>query len=317
MGLGDRHFNPSLLTLAPATFQTHPPENMLVTRLITGTILIASLIGLVWLDTLFACQGADGGLVLLCLFSLVIVPLAAIEAASLLKKCGLNTPRLVVIVLALWMLGSAFAAGWISQIHQVAGLTLALIAPAVALAVAVFCSGWGGQIQGAWTSACGMVGVAIWIGLASAFWLLACLDHSTWLVAGLLLVVKMGDIGAYFTGMLLGKHKLIPWLSPGKTVEGFVGGLVLGGIAGLVLAAISASAAPQNQLSLIAGVVGGVLLTLSGAFGDLAESLLKRAAEVKDSGRSIPGMGGVLDVLDSPLAAGPVAFLVLLLGTAG
>ena len=289
---------------------------MLLTRLITGTILFALLIGLVWLDTVLTVEGTQGGLVLLCLFAIVLVPLAASEAATMLARCELNTPRFLVILLSLWMLGSAFASGWLTTHHQHAALTLALLASPVALTVALLASAWGRRIQGAWTSACGMVGVAIWIGLLSAFWLLACREHSTWLVAGLLIVVKMGDIGAYFTGMLLGKHALIPWLSPGKTKEGLIGGLLLGGISGLLLAVISQGATPPNQLSILAGIVGGVFLTMAGALGDLAESLLKRVADVKDSGKTIPGMGGVLDVLDSPLAAGPIAFLVLMLGTA-
>ena len=79
---------------------------------------------------------------------------------------------------------------------------------------------------------------------------------------------------------------------------------------------ISQGATPPNQLSILAGIIGGVFLTMAGALGDLAESLLKRVADVKDSGKTIPGMGGVLDVLDSPLVAGPIAFLVLMLGTA-
>ena len=290
---------------------------MLFTRIITGTILIASLLGLAWVDSLVSVGTLQGGLVLLGLFAIVIVPLAALEAASMLRGAGVHAPGGLVVIVSLWMLLGACGAGWLTPKYPSLAVLLALLAAPSALAISLFACAWGQRIKGAWTSACSVLGVSTWIGLASAFWLLACAGHSIWLVAGLLLVVKMGDIGAYFTGMLMGKHRLIPWLSPGKTVEGLLGGLVLGGVAGLLLAVISSGSAPQNQLSITAGIVGGVLLTLSGALGDLAESLLKRAAEVKDSGRSIPGMGGVLDVLDSPLAAGPVAMLVLVLGTAG
>jgi phosphatidate cytidylyltransferase len=118
--------------------------------------------------------------------------------------------------------------------------------------------------------------------------------------------------------MSIGKHKLIPWLSPGKTIEGLIGALVFGGLAGLGLSQLSQSAVdPQNQLCMTAGVIGGVALAFLGAMGDLVESLLKRTAGAKDSGTLLPGMGGILDVLDSPLATGPVAYLVLLWGTAG
>ncbi|MCH2162551.1 MAG: phosphatidate cytidylyltransferase, partial [Phycisphaerales bacterium] len=175
----------------------------------------------------------------------------------------------------------------------------------------------GQRIEGSWTSAAGLLGIAVWTGLLPAFWVLAARDHSAWLVAGLLLVVKMGDIGAYFSGLALGRHKLIPWLSPGKTVEGLIGGLILGGLAGMALSMLSASAQPANQLCMVAGVVGGVLLAFLGALGDLAESLLKRAAGSKDSGRLLPGMGGILDVVDSPLVTGPVAYFLVFLGTGG
>ena len=290
---------------------------MLFTRIITGTILIASLIGLVWIDSLVSIGTIQGGVVLLGVFAVILVPLASREAGAMLGRCGAEVPGFLVVAVALWILACAIAAGWMAKSHPLLAVYLALLAAPVALATSLLAGSWGGRITGTWTNAGSILAVTTWIGLGSAFWILACAEHSTWLVAGLLLVVKMGDIGAYFTGMLLGKRPLIPWLSPGKTIEGLIGGLLLGGIAGVVLALISRGSAPENELCIAAGAIGGVLLALSGALGDLAESLLKRAADIKDSGRILPGMGGVLDVLDSPLAAGPVAMLTLVLGTAG
>lgn len=286
---------------------------MLGQRLVTGAVLIASLLGLVWLETWVAEASGFGGLVLLGVFAMVIVPLAAREAATLLRACSLRTPTLAAVVLSIWMIGVSFGAVTIEA--RDAAVALALLGPVVALFAAFLIAAWGRCIETAWTSACGLLGIAVWTGLAGSFWLLAAHDHSAWLVAGLVLVTKMGDIGAYFTGMLIGRHKLIPWLSPGKTIEGLVGGIVFGAIGGFVLSMISRGASPENELIPLAGILGGVALTVAGAAGDLMESLLKRAAEAKDSGRLLPGMGGILDVLDSPLAAGPVAFLVLFLGT--
>lgn len=288
---------------------------MLAQRLITGPLLIAGLLGLVWLDTVIADHGWSGGLVLLAVFAGLLIPLASWEAATLMGRTGIRVPRILAMVLAWWLLGTACVAGCMPDPQLAIGI--ALLGPAVALGVALVGAAWGRRIEGAWTSASGLVGIAIWTGLLPAFWVLAAREHSAWLVAGLVLVVKMGDIGAYFTGRFLGRHKMIPWLSPGKTMEGLAGGLILGGLAGLVLSMVSETAEPQNQLNLLVGVIGGVALAFLGALGDLAESLLKRAADAKDSGRLLPGMGGVLDVLDSPLATGPVAFLMVSLGTGG
>ena len=288
---------------------------MLAQRLITGPLLIAGLLGLVWLDTAIAAQGFSGGLVLLLIFGCLLIPLASWEAATLMGQTGTRVPRLLTVVLAWWLFGTSCWAGNIDEAEIAIGV--AALGPALALGIALVGAAWGRRIEGAWTSASAMVGIAIWTGLLPAFWVLAAREHSAWLVAGLLLVVKMGDIGAYFTGRFLGRHKMIPWLSPGKTMEGLAGGLVLGGIAGLLLSMISNSAQPENQLLMAFGVIGGVVLAFVGALGDLAESLLKRAAGAKDSGRLLPGMGGVLDVVDSPLATGPVAFFMVALGTSG
>ena len=286
---------------------------MLNQRLITGPILIASLLGLVWVDVLISQTSLGGGIALLTLFACVIIPLAAREAAGLTQSCGVSISSISTIIISLWMLGMTAASG-IVDTPQVA-ITVALLGPTLALALALIISSWGGNIEGSWTRATSLVGISIWIGLMGAFWVLAARTHSTWLVAGLLLTVKLGDIGAYFTGISIGRHKLIPWLSPGKTYEGLIGGMICSGIGGYALALISHSAMPENSLSPVAGVVGGVLLAFTGALGDLAESLLKRAANAKDSGKCIPGMGGILDVIDSPLAAGPVAYLILMCGT--
>ena len=125
-----------------------------------------------------------------------------------------------------------------------------------------------------------------------------------WSVLGLLAVIKSCDIGAYFTGVRLGTHKLIPWLSPGKTWEGLVGGVAT---SALVAAALSTRV---PWLGAGEAALCGALLGLAGQAGDLFESALKRGAGVKDSGR-VPGFGGALDLLDSVLFGAPAAVLLL------
>jgi len=124
-----------------------------------------------------------------------------------------------------------------------------------------------------------------------------------------LAAVKLTDIGAYFTGSLVGRHKMIPWLSPGKTWEGLVGGLVVAAGITVLLAFVwvgESTAAALGRWAAFAVAVG-----LAGQFGDLCESLLKRSADVKDSGAVVPEFGGVLDIMDSPLLAAPVALIAL------
>lgn len=126
-------------------------------------------------------------------------------------------------------------------------------------------------------------------------------------------VVKMTDVGAYFTGRLIGRHKLIPWLSPKKTWEGFVGGIVVAAFCSLGIGHLLETSGivhighngPSRVLILL---VFGLLMAALSAAGDLCASLLKRDAAVKDSGEALPGLGGILDVLDSPLLAAPAAW---------
>ena len=115
---------------------------------------------------------------------------------------------------------------------------------------------------------------------------------------------KFTDIGAYFGGRALGRHKLIPWLSPAKTWEGLLAGVITAGLVGM-------ACAPQvSNLSWQKAFVFGAIIGGVGQLGDLLESLMKRDAEVKDSGTLIPGFGGILDVIDSPLLAAPFAYLL-------
>jgi phosphatidate cytidylyltransferase len=131
---------------------------------------------------------------------------------------------------------------------------------------------------------------------------------STQAVVMILLVVKFTDIGAYFGGRALGKRKMIPWLSPGKTWEGLACGLASAALVGLICALVwrkALSTLNWDKALLFGVIIGGV-----GQLGDLLESLFKRDAEVKDSGNIIPGFGGLLDILDSPLLAAPAAYLL-------
>lgn len=134
---------------------------------------------------------------------------------------------------------------------------------------------------------------------ASAFILL-------WLIA----VTKFTDMGAYLTGSLIGRNKMIPHISPGKTWEGFVGGLFFAQLAGFGLFMYF-----PNQLAILSGpthvAVLGLIMAILAVVGDLAESVVKRSLRAKDSGHMLPGIGGSLDLIDSICFTAPALYLYI------
>jgi phosphatidate cytidylyltransferase len=142
----------------------------------------------------------------------------------------------------------------------------------------------------------------MYVGLLPSFAVgIVDLPHGTLWFLTLLGVVFAGDTGAYLVGMMIGKKKLMPMISPKKTVEGALGGLFFSTIMGILLSYYLNQPAPHMiVLSLAAGIAG--------QFGDLFESQLKRVAAVKDSGTIMPGHGGVLDRIDGVLFASPIIY---------
>lgn len=129
--------------------------------------------------------------------------------------------------------------------------------------------------------------------------------NGAWLVLLLMLIVALADSGGYFAGRRFGKHKLAPAVSPGKTWEGFAGGL----LANCLLAVILSQALNTSLLLMLVLVVPTSLISV---LGDLLESMVKRHAGVKDSGSILPGHGGILDRVDGITAGAPVFALALL-----
>jgi phosphatidate cytidylyltransferase len=133
--------------------------------------------------------------------------------------------------------------------------------------------------------------------------LLRGLPYGKQFVFYLLIVVWVGDSGAYYVGKSLGKHLLSPVISPKKTIEG-----ALGGIAATLIASIVAKFTLLPQMSVLHAVILGLLLAIVAQIGDLCESLLKRSVNVKDSGTLLPGHGGILDRVDGLIFAAPVLY---------
>jgi phosphatidate cytidylyltransferase len=123
------------------------------------------------------------------------------------------------------------------------------------------------------------------------------------------MVTKFSDMGAYAVGSLFGKHKMIPHISPAKSWEGFVGAFLAGlGAAAGMLAWVPEKLAPLTWQS---GLLIVPVLVITAVSGDLAESVMKRCVAIKDSGHTLPGIGGVLDLTDSLLFTAPVFYAYL------
>ena len=153
--------------------------------------------------------------------------------------------------------------------------------------------------------------VYLGFGGAAILWLRASDRGSVELLVLFLVAVKCTDIGAYFVGSAIGRHKMIPWLSPGKSWEGLVGGLTAGGGASMLAAKLLAVCGlPIHGLSPAEAACFGAIVGGVGQFADLCESLLKRSAKLKDSGAAVPEFGGILDIIDSPLLAAPAAIIL-------
>ena len=147
-----------------------------------------------------------------------------------------------------------------------------------------------------------MFGILYIAWFFSFFIKLKFLPHGACLVAFLIIVTKMGDVGAYFIGRAFGKHSLIPRISPNKTVEGTIGGLIFS-----VGSALAGKSYLPN-ISFIHLLTLGLLLGILAQVGDLAESLLKRDCAVKDAGDNISGFGGMLDIIDSLIFTVPIFY---------
>jgi phosphatidate cytidylyltransferase len=301
-------------------------ERSLRNRLTFGPLMLGALFLLLWLDDYLqrrtrgwmqeryaneGLRGGVGGIGLLVLLA-IILPIATQELATLFAAERVRPYRFIAAVGA----GSLALHAFLTQFppfQRIAASAFAFIIVFIMLFTALR-RAWHKETQEAITHMAGTVLATMYLGGLGWFLMAIRVKHSaphghdfhgtTWTIVTILLVVKFTDIGAYFGGRALGRHKLIPWLSPGKTWEGLAFGLLTAG-------AIGAACAPWlPHVPWWKGFIFGVVIGGIGQLGDLLESLMKRDAEVKDSGQLVPGFGGILDIIDSPLLAAPFAYLL-------
>ncbi len=271
---------------------------MLKYRLINGILVSGALVAGIFLVPSW----------LFILILLTASSLALIEYFNLLDAAGIPVARLVCLT------GAALIniAVWIECTfgHDTTPLIAALIISLMLLFVRqlIFYS----KDKTYETLGSTLLGI-FYIGfLFSFFTRILILDgefKGQWLLFYVLAVLKFADSGAYFAGTYLGRHKMAPTLSPKKTWEGFAGGIATGMIVSLVIYLALSGDMRVVNLRLFDAVALGVILPSVGAAGDLFESMLKRAANTKDSSSAVKGLGGLLDMTDSMLPTLPILYL--------
>jgi phosphatidate cytidylyltransferase len=282
--------------------------HMLGSRLLVSALLIPLAIGLLVWDAKFGEPAP-----LLFVLCVAIALRCGWETLQLLRRPQ-SEPRFAPVAVCLsFLVTMTWLPHWISSplVPDLAeSFALCVLLLLAARAIGFRAPGGHLQLLGAKIATVAYVGVLLCL-TAGMRWMGA--EGNGYQQLGSLIVsVKMGDVGAYTLGRLFGRRKMSPHLSPGKTWAGAVGA-VLGGIVGALL-----------WLHLVSGWFGfewdhrrwpftmafGAVIAVAGLMGDLCESLIKRDAGVKDSAPLMPGFGGLLDLMDSILYAGPIALLM-------
>lgn len=153
----------------------------------------------------------------------------------------------------------------------------------------------------------------VYVGWIGSFLIsLRCMQDGLWWLLVALPAVWLADAAAYFAGRRWGRHRLVPRLSPKKTWEGYLAGILVGSLSGMGLACLwRFGAGPFSSLTASGGLILGLVLSVLAVMGDLGVSMIKREMGVKDTGSLIPGHGGVLDRLDSWIWAGVLGFYLV------
>ena len=312
-------------------------SQMLSRRLCFGTLIVAIVLALAWLDVRIYQYGEERqiiwlpkGIVLLPVY-LVCLVLLTREVLRLLNAAGLRPypPSVYLgnlfIAISCWIanviqqynlevLGNATSKGGWDWASTASFTALLAVAGGVILAFAAEMRRYS-HPGGVTINLAGAVFTFAYLGLLSCFMIQLHMAYGIWAILSLAVVTKMCDTGAFAFGKLFGRYRITPGLSPGKTLEGAIGGLLFACVGSWFwFIVVPPYCGKEAATPCICWATFGLAVALTGMIGDLAGSLIKRDSQMKDSGHSIPGFGGMLDVLDSILMAAPIAYVFWVFG---
>jgi phosphatidate cytidylyltransferase len=279
---------------------------MLKYRLVFGTLMTAFFAALVlfdgWLDGSITASTVDDkqiqGTILCVLIALLVIP-AQLELSKLAKVKNLKIFTPITITASILLATTWY---WPQLVGISPVIYLSFVSAFSLLGLLLY------QYFRYGTSEvlanCGVSYFStIYLGLLGAFALGVRIKFGPWALLMYVFVVKSADIGAYSIGSIFGKHKFSPIISPGKTWEGMAGAVATAIIVAILFAVIC------DIMVWWLAVFFGLCFAFLGQMGDLAESMIKRDAKQKDAASTVPGFGGLLDILDSLLPASPFAYL--------
>ena len=256
-----------------------------------GAVFLVSLIILKWLFIIFGAA---------------LIGFTVFELSSALRQAGRDIPRVASTVVAVAVVPLAF-------FFHVQGLWLATIGAVILVSLyrlveLAFRPSHRTGARAVWLDLGAGAFIQVYVTFMAGFYLvLTGSNGGEWWTLASIVTVVATDIGAYATGLLFGRHKMAPNISPGKTWEGFAGSIVFAIVSGILFALLL-----LHQPWWV-GLVMGVLLALVGTAGDLTESLIKRDIGIKDISTWLPGHGGFLDRLDSILPSAAVAYIIFVI----
>lgn len=263
----------------------------LIQRSLTGILFLAIVIGaILWnfYSVLFLFAG--------------VALLAYHEYHALARKLGYSPQYYLVLITAAFF----FVSIWLIKYYQADVAILTLIFPwLVAIPIAEMYRKKKRPMANMAISLFGFLYTVVPFGLVIAMSQTDSGNYSGKLILAFFILIWTSDTLAYVWGMLLGRHKLFERISPKKTWEGWIGGAIFTMTAGYLMGSMHFVPGGNHW------IVIGLIVAIAGVYGDLAESLIKRHAEVKDSGQILPGHGGILDRFDAVLLAAPLVFAYL------
>lgn len=267
----------------------------------TGAVVLDS-----WLDGSLTTSTADDrplqGTILGILIVALIIP-AQLEFSKLAAAKNLRIFTPVSIIASILLVGTWY---WPQLVEISSRLYLFFLSAFVLLGLLLYqylCYGTESVLANCGANCFSIV----YLGLLSGFVLAVRIDFGIWALLMFIFVVKSSDIGAYAIGTLFGRHKFSPKVSPSKTWEGMAAAVAAATIVAFVFAA------SFDIMTWWLAAIFGCCFAFIAQFGDLIESMIKRDAQLKDSANNVPGFGGVLDIVDSPLVTAPFAYLFFML----